>query len=380
MRVRQAHVGYGDLGIGGDLGYGATMTGDRVMLPPRIPFGQALSAHAPSEIIVELDQPAAIRGALNASAALWDGGACEFWINDHWIGDLTSPCQVTPPINVAAGVHRLRSRAAPTNWGAHSLWLFNENRSFRARVALVTIACYPEDRVKEEARWLFASAARVGWLVHAFGVGSSFENMYQTKVERLAGWIRSLPDHYKHVVYLDARDAFVFGTEEEVRSRLNWPVLIGMESGPWPEQSENWASALRGLAHHHHPQTALAYINAGMFAGEREAVVVCLGNMIQLRRNWLAGHGPDWLNPYRHFHDDQFLWQAYYRLDPSSIQLDSKAELLCNMSWQHLELAHKDIRPGDRRVTTRYETEPCFLHFSGPGTPNLPHWFHWLLG
>jgi hypothetical protein len=317
---------------------------------------------------------------LNASASLVDGGACEFWINDHWIGDLTCPCETTPAINLPARTYRLRVKTTRSNWGAHSLWLFEDNVSYRGRVGLVTITCYPEHRAKEMARWLYSSAARVGWLVHAFGVGTAFESMYQGKVERLASWLRSLPGCYEQVVYLDSRDAFVVGTEDQVFARLSYPVLVGMESGPWPEQGEQWASAFRELVFRREARTALAYINAGMFAGQREVLIGCLDNMTKLRQRWMAGDCPDWLKPYRHFSDDQFLWQAYYRVDPTLIRLDTQAELLCNMSWQHLELAHEDIHPGDHRVATQYGTEPLFLHFSGPGTAQLHHWFYWLLG
>ena len=380
MRVRQSYVGYGSLGLEGDLGFEASMTGNRVMLPPRVAFAQILSAHAPSEVVIDLAEPTSVRGALNASACLHDGGACEFWVDDHWIGDLSSPCETTPAIQLPAGTYRLGAWSTRKSWGAHSLWLLAESPEQHCRVALVTVACYRREQVKDTVRWLYASAAKVGWLVHAFGVGTPFESLYNNKVERLVVWLKALPSCYQHIVFLDARDAFVFGTEEEVASRLRHPIMISMESPPWPERGERWTSEFRALVSLNEEATPLAFVNSGMYAGRRDTVVRFLGSLITLRKRWLAGDCPDWLKPYRHFNDDQFLFQARYRLDPGGIRLDTRAELLCNMSWHHVELAHPDIHPGDRKLTTRYGTEPLFLHFNGSQTPNLMHWYHWLLG
>src|SRR5207247_1534162 len=135
----------------------------------------------------------------------------------------------------------------------------------RCNLALVTAACYPPARLKHEARWLFASAARVGWLVHAFGVGTAFDTMYRTKIERLAAWIRSLPRCYDSVLYVDARDVLVLDSQDHVASKIYHGVVIGMESNPWPETGEAWASALRRETFLHEARSALAYINAGMF-------------------------------------------------------------------------------------------------------------------
>lgn len=380
IHVRNSELAFGMLGRDGTLGFEAPMTRDRVMLPPRIAFAEALSAHAPSEVVVELAEPMSVRGALNASACLYDGGACEFWIDDHWIGDLSDPCATTPAIHLPAGNYCLSTGTTRHNWGAHSLWLFAPSPARHRRVALVTVACYPGNRIKDAAHWLHASAASVGWLLHAFGVDTPFENHYKSKVERCVAWIRSLPPCYEHVVFLDARDAFVCGTEDEVAARLEHPLSISMESVSWPERGERWVTEFRAFVAQHEESTPLTFINSGMYAGTREAVVRFLDRLIALRHRWLRGDGPDWLLPYCHFDDDQFLFHAGYRLDPSSARLDTRAELLCNMSWHHVELAHPDIDPGDRKVTTRYGTEPLFLHFAGTQTPNLPYWYHWLLG
>jgi hypothetical protein len=56
MRMIRSQPGFGSLGLDGELGYGASMTGDRVMLPPRVTFGESLSAHAPSEAVLELTE------------------------------------------------------------------------------------------------------------------------------------------------------------------------------------------------------------------------------------------------------------------------------------------------------------------------------------
>jgi len=183
----RSQPGYGSLGVGGALGFAALMTGDKVMLPPRVAFGESLSAHASSEVVLELAAPTSVRGALNASACLHDGGACEFWIDDHWIGDLTAPCQTTHALHLPAGTYRLRSRTTRKSWGAHSIWLFAESPARHSRVALFTVACYPEDRVKDTVRWLYSSAAKVGWLVHAFGVATPVENYKSPGATHRAG-------------------------------------------------------------------------------------------------------------------------------------------------------------------------------------------------
>jgi hypothetical protein len=273
---------------------------------------------------------------------------------------------------------------SPAYRGAHALWLFNKNSSYQPRIALVTVACYPKGQVKDKVKQLFTSAARLSWFIHAFGANTPFESFYRSKIERLKGWLESLPNIYEYVIFLDAHDTFTLNfTEEQVYSKLKHPLLISVESGLWPEQSQEWAEPLKKLAIKANPKSPLFFINSGMICGKKEVLISSLKEIIELRQNWLAGQVLDWLKPYkRHISDDQFLWQAYYRAKPEAVTLDLTEEIFCTMPWHRLkgEFNREDIKLCDGKLQTQFNTEPCFVHFPSPDTPSFKRWFCWLVG
>jgi hypothetical protein len=376
MQLIQWKVGHGEVRLDGFLGYSDAFTNDRVALPGWVgPFDNSISAHATSDLVVDLAKPTDLCGALNAGANLTahDSGPCEFWINDHWIGDLSFPCETTPWICVPPGIHRLRTIPTRRHWGAHTIWLArNCERAASGRLALVTIGCYPLAEVKKHLYWLYRSAARVGLLVHAFGIDSRYYSHYQSKIERLDGWLDSLPACYDKVLYLDGRDTFVTAGETELAGRLRGEILISGEPGCWPDRRPEWAALFHG-------DTDQIYPNAGMWAGDRVAVREQFDRIRSFHRRCSAGHRVGLLRSTSYFDNDQHLWQACMAYEPCKVETDTRMNLFCTLAWIDANIEGTGrVRPDRHGVATEYDTRPACLHFPGGNTEKMGYWARWL--
>lgn len=377
MMLIRGTVGHGDIGLGGSLGYHDDVAGGKVALPGWVDsFDLSISAHAASDLLVELAEPTDVRGALNAGANLTahDSGPCEFWVDDHWVGDLTFPCETTPWVHLPQGVYRLRVVPTHRNWGAHTVWLARRGEPATAgRLALVTVACYPAGEVKRHLYWLYRSAARVGLLVHALGVDTRYVGHYQAKVERVAGWLAALPPCYDKVLYLDGRDTFVTAGETDLAGRVGAGVRISGEPSCWPDRRPEWAALFRG-------DTDLVYPNAGMWAGPRGAIGEQLDRIRRFRRRCAAGHRVGLVAATPHLDDDdQHLWQACMAYEPAGVETDTRMALFCTLGWVDANVRGTGRVRADRHgLVTEYGTRPACAHFPGGSTERMSYWARWL--
>jgi hypothetical protein len=378
----QVHIGYGSLGVDGALGYKSPMVADRVMLPERIGnYDRCLSAHAPSQVDVEVTEPVSVCGVMNGGCRLHDGGACEFWIDNHWIGDVCNCAEPTPWIHLPPGRYSLRANSTRANWGAHTIWLFRKSDlPVTGRLALFTLGCYPVEHVKTKMKWLHLTAAQKGLYLHVLGVGERRGSWFQEKILRMRKWLADLPGVYSQAVYMDGKDTFVIGDESELVEKLNAfvsPTVIGSENCSMPEEGVEWRQAFvkDTLPLECFPQ-------AGGWGGTIRGVdglVDVLGQIEALRADWIRGIGPDWLLPYRHFDDDQFLWQAIFRTSRKNIALDTHFKLFANMTCTNTILCDQArAYPVRDRIVHFSGNEPACIHFSGGGVDRMEEWIGFL--
>lgn len=154
MIVIRGTVGHAGIGLGGLLGYRDDMADGRMALPAGVDtFDHSVSAHAPSDPLVELREPTDVRGVLNAGAnfTFHDNGPCQFWVNDHRICELSLACEPTPWI-LPRHIPPPRNTGAPP-LGGLSVWVARKgDHGPFGRLALVTVGCYPAEGVKPHAQ------------------------------------------------------------------------------------------------------------------------------------------------------------------------------------------------------------------------------------
>jgi hypothetical protein len=376
MNILKGTVGHGDIGLGGSLGYRDDMADGRVALPAWVdPFDHSVSAHAPSDLLVELREPTDLRGALNAGANLTshNSGPCEFWVNDHWVGDLSFPCETTPWLHLPPGTYRLRIATTHRHWGAHSLWLGRKGaHPSSGRLALVTVGCYPPREVKRQLYWLHRTAARFGLLVHTFGIDTYYQCHYDAKVERMSRWLKDLPSCYDKVLYMDGRDTFVAAGEAYVTARLGDGVLISGEPTCWPDRRPEWSALFRG-------DTDQLYPNAGMWAGPRNKVEDQLGRIREFYLRCLAGSRVGLVTSTNQFDNDQYVWQAYMAYGGADIATDTHMRLFCTLAWIHANVEGTGrVKAEGCGLVTEYGTRPVCIHFPGGNTEKMSYWARWL--
>lgn len=364
--IQSYRVGYGNLAYDGTLGYSDGLTDGRVMLPAAKPDDLVISAHADSELSVSLPWPAEVSGAMDATTAT-QGRHCEFWVNHHWIGDLQMGCSTTPAIMLPAGRYTLRANSSISANGMHSLWVIRRATA-APELSLATIGCYPIAQIKDRLRWLHWTAARHGMLLNVFGVGEQYQSHFSAKVDRLAGWIKTLSDG--KVLYMDGRDAFLQGNEAEILQKLEpfIPLVIGAEKCVWPVNG--WAGQFDQTVEQRYPQ-------AGMFAGDRGAVLTALAELQALRSDWIKGNVPDWIKaaPGSAQNDDQAMWQAAIALGRVKARLDHNADLLFNVTCLGTKLVgNQDVKLDGRRIKSKWGTSAPCIHFSGQGANDMEQW------
>ncbi len=370
---------YGRVGLDGDLGYPSPETSDRVLLPDRVCYDRVISAHAPSEMVVEVHVPVALTGAANAS---FSGDPAVFWIDDHAIGSVTHACQQTPVIHLPPGRYRLRCLLTGLGHWKHTLWLVRSSPlSDSGRLALVTVGCYPEEDLANRLRWLFASAAAQGMLVHVVGVNESYGNHFTRKIEGLFHTLQSLPACYSHAVYLDGADSLVVAPETEFQEKLDAlsGAVIGAESCAWPLDTPQWQNAFSAETDWRFPQ-------AGSWGGRLDGRDGLLAALLAAQRLHYAaknGRGPEWLfedgHPVANLWDDQFCWQALVRSGFPGLVVDSCWQVFSHLTCTNLDPARTDryaARAG--RLLTGDGAKPCAIHFPGTGKRHMDLWGHFL--
>ena len=366
LRVAVVKVGFGQVSINGDLGYPEELTNSRVMLPQLLPTDTVISAHASSELKLTLPWPAEVFGALDVTSREF-GDQCEFWIDDHWIGDLRTSCDTTPAIRLPLGDYRLRATGIPHINGKHSLWVVRRIPEV-PRLGLATIGCYARKDVKDVLKWLHRTAARQGILLNVFGVNTALQSFYSAKILRLAEWFKRVPNEY--LAFMDGRDTFIQGDEPEIIQKVDelGGMVIGTERCCWPVAS--WSDKFDPAIDQRFPQ-------AGMFAGTRQKVLDSLAGLIRLRSDMLSGNVPDWIKAEvdRAHDDDQALWQAAVRIGRVPAVPDYLSSLLINTTCLGTRLTgDADIHVVDGRLVTRWGTSAPLVHFPGIGAQHMEQW------
>lgn len=376
--------GHGKAGIGGKLGFSCRETRDVVLLPERIKYDQVLSAHAPSEVVVDVSPHVAVAGA--GHAMFYGNPPVAFWVNDHMIGRITQACTQTPWVHIPPGRYRLRTQVeGDGNIRKHTVWIFRASElPPTGRLALVTIGCYPEKSLAGKLRWLYASAAARGILVHVTGVNEAYGNHFTRKIERLFEAIQALPSCYSHVVYLDGVDTFVLAGESEIKTKLDslGSAVIGTEACCWPCRAPEWKDSLAALA----PDVRERYPNAGTWGGRIDGNDGILAALLAVERLHYASknrRGPEWIykngRPLASLWDDQFCWHALVRSGYRELFVDYHWEAFANLTCTNVDPQNTErffVRDG--RIVTRKGAQPFAAHLSGGGKQRMGLWANFI--
>lgn len=234
-------------------------------------------------------------------------------------------------------------------------------------LAVLTIGCYGPEEVGGRLAILQESAALWKIPLTVLGVGEDYISHHSAKVARMQAWIDKLPSHITHIVYLDGKDTFFNGSAYDLCDVLNATpdlVRVGLESTCWPDGS--MATKFETFPHGRN------YINAGVFAGERRAVMNLLGALSALHARLFDD---------TERHNDQHLWN-HARIEGLRMKPDHEGLLAANTYALDGEVppnAQFDLRDG-RIVWRDNGNVPCIVHFSGQDGTRIAQWWAHLRG
>ena len=126
-------VGYGELGLNGELGYEGKSVSVRVKDSDE---WQTISVHAPSDGKIMAYEPIEIYGALNTD--LNAQYTCTAVIDGEVIGTVKFAGDRTETFTIPAGEHRLTFRVGGKNGGAHTIWVFRKVKIPGAEKVVIT--------------------------------------------------------------------------------------------------------------------------------------------------------------------------------------------------------------------------------------------------
>ncbi len=381
FEIVDAEVGFGNVATGGSLGYDCPETGGLVATPFTSEYQDVISAHAPSLVTIDVQRAVGIAGASNAT---YSGTPVRCWINDHQIGMLSHASQRTPYINLPRGRYVLEMDTMNRDGNCkHTLWLVRETPDLEQdRLAVVTVGCYSRHDLADELRWLFASAAKHGMLVHVEGVNEPFGNFYTRKVECVFERMAALPDVYSHAIYVDGRDAMILASESEIKKKLDMigGSVIGTESCSWPlDEDEEWAKAFTG-------PTEWVYPQAGNWGGRLNGIGSILETLVEVMKlhyRLKHGTGPGWLykpdgSPRYNPWDDQFMWQALVRSGYEPLKRDMEWSLFACPTCTGVDVTNPRYKFHSGRLIVDGYRAPCAIHLSGAGKRFMNLWGHFL--
>jgi|GEM_PF-5062218 hypothetical protein len=369
--VLSAHVGFAELARN-TLGYNTDETeGEVVLRPGTVPTEtEILSAHAPSTLEIELPEPVRVAAAANAS--FHAPQPIRAWIDWHHIGDLASPCDITPWIELPPGRYLLRLIPEGKADAAHTLWLVAPStKPANGRLALATVGAYPQEELPHALRGLYRTAAARGLFVHVDQAGQPFWNLFTCKIEKFLEFLERLPPCYSHVLFVDGADCLITAGEEELLSKLATPI-ISTEDCSWPvRDDESWKAAFPAGPHR--------FPNSGVIGGPREALIEVYRRLVELHYLLKNGKGPVWAyrndNPWTNAWMDQYLWQITIRMRAVDIALDNAWELSACLTCTHPKLSsnpHFRLIPGGIELATGQR--PGVIHLAGPAKSLVDHW------
>lgn len=373
VRIESARVGWGELRTDGTLGYdGGCCTIPKCREDLR--DCTLISAHAPSRVEVETDEPVEIFGFLNASAQYHPNNPVEFWANWNFVGEVAMPGQATKPLQLARGRHLLVASAASNPW-RHSLWAVRPASAVKARadLSVLTIAAYPEEDVPERLRLLARSARNFGVELIVCFVGQPYVSHSESKIVRLLPILEQL--NTPRVAYVDARDClFVAGADrilEQYRT-VGSPIVVSTEAQSWPLADPAWVQRFPK-----HP-SGCNWLNAGQWMGERDALVTALRRLCELldraRRPKLKSDLADIDLCRRAVHDDQLFWQVAWLNGLVELAPDYDGRIFRNVNTLDTSLVdNRDFDFDEHAVYRASGQQPCVLHFSGSAADYCMH-------
>ena len=372
-RILFAEVGAGTLRVDGTLGYEGGCCPQPLCGTPLSGYS-LLSAHGPSRLQIELDEPIELFGFLNASARFDPHNPVEFWVDWNFIGETCRPGGASSTLRLGRGPHVL-AVACRSRETRHTLWAMRPAAEPAARrLTVVTVAAYPPERVPAEIGILARSAHKHGIHLDVCFVGEGYASHTEMKIRRLRRAIAALPGDL--VLYTDARDCFFLadaaGIERQFAS-LGAPVVASSEAQAWPISERSWADRF--------PKRpgGCNWINAGQWMGERTAILSALETLEELddraRRPPEAGELKDLALCRSRPGDDQLLWQVadVNRLFP--LALDHAGRLFRNVYTLDMQLVdNRDFSFDGGALSYRVSGQrPCVLHFSGWGAAYAMH-------
>jgi hypothetical protein len=389
--VTGAEAGHGKVAIDAGLGFDDDVC-PGILVPFDLTGWHTMSAHAPSRIGLICYRQFEVFGFLNGSARNHPENPVTFSINGELIGTLSGPGERTPAVRLPQSHHtQLQCSVPANNDSRHAVWAIREVETTTGddiatvdNTRIITIAAYPAPVARQRIAPFVASCHRQRTIPQVFGIGETYDH-YKSKVERMRKWIgpplsqrceENLNERIKYILYIDGRDSLLVRPLAEICREFNAigaKIACGMESSCWPVRDSKWAGRFRDAP------GGRRWTNAGVWMGERNALVNAMDSMIELHRE-LAMDQPSgraervwqYRNVYR---DDQFLWQAS-TLDGSITPYhDSSCRLVANFSsLDHRLIGNSDFdfmfHDGDssvRGVILRSTgARPGVLHFSGP--------------
>jgi len=376
VRVRSWKVGWGEVRTDGTLGYdGGCCPSPRC----RLDLSDALliSAHAPSRLEIDTDEPVELFGFLNASARFNPNNAVEFWADWNFVGELTVPGAGTPSQRLEPGRHVLVVTCAdPTS--RHTLWAVRKaSVGVASPLTVLTIAAYPEERVPSEIGIMARSARRAEVPLKVCFVGERYASHAEMKIRRLLPIVRELET--PRVAYVDARDCvFVAGIEriEEEFAAMRTRIVVSAEAQCWPVRDDAWIA--RFPSH----SSGCNWLNAGQWLGERSAIMDALTLLAGLPRRALRERSSDALAMCRRLpEDDQLLWQAAWLGGELELELDYDGRIFRNVNTLDTSLVdNRDFDLSDGAVFRPSGRRASVLHFSGAAAEHCMHQWGGLLG
>lgn len=356
----RGQTGRGSIGIGGELGY----EGLRVTLLSGWPCYETISAHAPSELEIVTTKPFALMGFMDITSKF--RGECRFWVDENWLGDIFYPGNRTPEIVLDAGRHRLDVTALDKD-NRHSVWGLrpvsvpdsNSECATPENTAVVVISAYAERcHGRHACQFLTASARRHDIYLHVRGIGEKYDHV-QCKIIRLCQWIEELPDRYRSILYVDARDSIFLrdlGACCAAFNRCGQPILMGTERNCHPVSDADWRESFP-----RHPSNR-RWPNSGVFFGRRRELVSALKLLRRLSEQ-------ESFPAYVTYRSDQFIWQWAWRQNLLPIAFDFDCDLVTNVFAQDTRISsdNPDFIFGPELIVRDSGARPAIAHFNGLG-------------
>lgn len=370
FNIITARTAWGAVTTDGSLGYPCELSDGRLMAPPEHTFDALISAHADSEVILELSESASICGFLAGSTDPDPLNPTLFSIDFNTLGILYGPWETTTALTLPPGRYRLRCdcRAKP-DW-RHSVWGLTRKPDFSpSPLAVVTVGRYPSSELPWKMMRFTRTLTRNGLLARVCGAGENFRNHYLDKIADVMDSIENLPEHVSHVLFSDGSDSFVMGTERELQDaflELESDFIISMERACWPARDAEWEQAFPEYPDHRR------WPNSGGWMGTREGVIRVLEECIRIAGDIRADrwHGPmeRWRRLASFVNDDQWLMQLAYLYGNAPMKGDQEFRLFTNFGTGRHVLTDQnmDYEVVDGRIRSKpSDTYPLVIHFSG---------------